>query len=160
MRILLVGKTGVFDTLAVACGCLNQMDIANCSYFGDLGIENSKVLVKIGTDKTDMELFVVGYKAPEIIHTINQELGSLSNLNNQESLRVIPVSIEGENTTWLLTKLAIVPLIGNLFLRWAKKRTLNRSSYLLELGKNLHVEKNMDVKDKKDLVIAAKPHIK
>lgn len=160
MRVLLVGKTGVFDTLAVACGCLNQMDIGNCSYFADLGLENSKVLVRIGTDKTNMELFVVGYKAPEIINTINQELGSLSNISNQERLRVIPISIEGENITWLLTKLANAPLIGNLFLKWAKNRTLNRSPYLLEFGKDLHVEKNIDAKAKTDLVIAAKPHIK
>jgi hypothetical protein len=160
MRILLVGKTGVFDTLAVACGCLNIMDISNSSYFGDLGLENSKILVKVSTDHGDMELFVVGYKAPEIINTINQELGSLTKINNQDRFQVIPLSIEGETITWVLTKLANAPLIGNQFLKWAKQRTLNRSPYLIELGKNLRVEKNIDCMVKTDLVIAAKPSIK
>jgi len=157
MRILLVGKTGVFDTLAVACGCLNKTNIINCSYFGDLGLENSKAIVKIGTDRMDSELYVVGYKAPEIINTINQELGLLTNINKPERLRVIPISIKGENATWLLTKLANVPLIGSLFLKWAKQRTLNRSPYLLEYGKNLYIEKNVNANVKKDLIFAAKP---
>lgn len=157
MNILLVGKTGVFDTLVVASGYLNQMDIFNCPHFADLRLENSKKLVKIGADKRGNELFVVGYKAPKIILTINQELESLSNINEKERLQVILISVDGENITWLLSKLANIPLIGSIFLKWAKSRTLNRSPYLLDFGKNLDLEKNIDTKDKTELVFAAKP---
>jgi len=159
VNFLLVGKTGVFDTLAVANGCLNHKDIGSCPSFADLGLENSKSLVKIGADPRGNELFVVGYKAPKIIQTINQEIGSLSNISNNESLQVIPLSIEGENVTWLLTKLANIPLIGLAFLKWARNRTLQRSSYLLEFGKNLHLEDNLAAKGKTDQVFAAKPQI-
>jgi len=157
MKILLVGKTGVFDTLAVASGCLNQMDISNSPYFADLRLENSKKLVKIGSDKRGNEIFVVGFRAPEILPTIQQQLESLSKINEKDRLQVIPISVEGENITWLLSKLANLPLIGTLFLNWAKSRTLNRSPYLIEFGKNLHMEKNIDAKDKAELMFAAKP---
>ena len=160
MKILLVGKTGVFDTLAVAYGCLNQTDIYNCPYFGDLILENNKKLVGIGADSAGNEIFVVGFKIPEIISKINQELESLSNIDQQECWQVIPMSIKGENITWLLGWLANAPLLGPMFLKWARNRTLNRSSYLLEIGKNLHMERNIDAKTKSDFVFAAKPHRK
>lgn len=156
MRILLVGKTGVFDTLAVASGCLNRMDITDCPYFADLKLENSKKLVKIGSDNGN-ELFVIGYRAPEILPTIQQQLESLSKINEKERLQVIPVSLKGENITWLLTIFANLPIIGTLFLNWAKSRTLNRLPYLIEIGKNLPMEKNIDAKDKTELLFAAKP---
>lgn len=157
MKILLVGKTGVFDTLVVAYGYLS-MDINNCSYFGDLGLDNSKGLVKVGTDQNSSEIFIVGFNIPETVRTINREIQALSGIYNQERIIVIPVSIKGENLTWLLTKLANIPQIGGIFLNWAKNRTRYRSSYLLELGKNLHVLNNLDNKDHEGLVYAAKPH--
>ena len=157
MKILLVGKTGVFDTLAVALGYLNQMDVDQCPYFADLRLENSKQLVKIGSDMRGNELFVVGYRAPEIIPTINQELESLSKISDDDRLRVIPIAIEGETLTSLLSKLANLPLIGNLFLSWAKGRTLNRSVFLLEFGKNLRIGKKINAHETKALVFAAKP---
>lgn len=159
MIILLVGKTGVFDTLAVACGCLNKMDITNIPYFGDLGIENSKVLVKIEADNQEMQLYVMGYKDPDIIQTINQELGTLTIINEQDRLRVIPISVKGDTTTWMLSKLANAPVMGKLCLTWAKNRTLNRSNYLLEFGKNLNLENVEFAKEQKDIVFAAKPHV-
>ncbi len=160
MKILLVGKTGVFDTLAVAYGFLNQTDIYNCPYFGDLTLENSKKLVGIGADTAGNELFVVGFKIPEIISQINQELESLSNINQQECWQVISISIKGENTTWLLAWLANAPLLGPMFLKWARNRTLKRSSYFLEFGKILHTEEKIVAKNKSDFVFAAKPHRK
>lgn len=158
MKILLVGKTGVLDTFAVASGYLNQIDIGNCPHFADIKLENSKKLVKIGVANNN-ELFVVGYNTPEIIFKFNKELGSLSNINEKERMHVIPISITGENTTWLLSKLANLPLIGPIFLNWAKKRTLNRSPYLLELGKTLLLEEFIE-KDNSELVFAAKPYRK
>jgi len=158
MKVLLIGKTGVFDTLAVAYGCLNQTDINNCPYFGDLTLENNKELVGIGANKVGNELFVVGFKVPEIIAIFNRELESLSHVNQNECWQVIPLSLKGENITWLFAWLANAPLLGPMFLKWARNRTLNRSSYLLEYGKKLRIEKNLDGKDKPDLVFAAKPH--
>jgi hypothetical protein len=158
MQYLLVGKTGVFDTLAVAYGYLDKMDINTSPFLADLALENSKKLINLGEDQEQNQVFVVGFKEPEIIYKINQDLSSLSNIEETKRLQVIPLQIEGENTTWLLSKLANIPLVGSLFLNWAKSRTMNRSSYLLNLGKNLRIEKVPDAKNKKDLILAAKPY--
>lgn len=157
MKILLVGKTGVLDTLAVGCGYLERNTIKDSPYFADLSIENSKQLIKIGQDKTNHELFVVGYNAPEIVCIINRELVSLSNLKEKDSLQVIPISVAGENITWLLSKLANIPLIGSWFLQWAQRRTLSRSSYLLRVGHDLRTGKNTGANGKAELIAAAKP---
>ncbi len=159
MKILLVGKTGVFDTLAVASGYLDKMDLYASPYFADLTLENSKQLVNMGADKRGDELYIVGYNAPDIILIINQELKSLSKINKKE-LQVIPISVQGENTTWLLSKLANAPLIGPLFLKWVKNRTVRRSSYLFEFGKNLRLTNNLDEKNMDDFIFAAKPLVK
>jgi hypothetical protein len=158
MKILLIGKTGVFDTLAVAYGCLNQNDIHNCPYFGDLTLENNKNLVGIGADSRGNELFVAGFKVPKIISKINQEIECLSNIDPKDCWQVIPIAVKGENITGLLAWLAQAPLFGAMFLKWARARTLNRSSYLLEFGRNICLEKSSNCKDNSDLVIAAKPH--
>jgi hypothetical protein len=73
MKILMVGKTGVFDTLAIALGYLNQPEINNCPNFADLALEKSKKLVKAGTDSCGNELYVVGFKIPKIIEKFNKD---------------------------------------------------------------------------------------
>ncbi|KUG05446.1 hypothetical protein ASZ90_017128 [hydrocarbon metagenome] len=155
----MVGKTGVFETLAVALGYLDQPDICACPYFADLALENSRKILKVG-EKRGQELFVVGFKAPDIIFQINQDFISLSEINGKDRLQTVPISIKGENTTFLLSKLANIPIIGYLFLSWAKRRTLGRLPYLLEYGKNLRMENSMDSRDKKESTIAAKPYRK
>lgn len=157
MKYLLVGKTGVFDTLAVACGYLNQ-DINSSPFLADLELENSRKLIKAGEDKQNNVVYVVGFKQPEIVYTFNQDLSSLSNIEETNRLQVIPITIEGENITRLLSKLANLPLAGPWFLNWAKSRTMGRSSYLLNLGKNFGIEKAPDAETKKDLILAAKPY--
>lgn len=154
MKILLVGKTGVFDALAVAAGYLDQMEIYNSPNFADINLENSKKLVKAGADGRGNELFVVGHNAPEVVPIVNQEFETLSKINENERIQVIPIKVAGENTTWVLSKLANLSLVGKLFLQWAKRRTLNRSYYLWEQGKNLHIETHL--MDKTD-ILAAKP---
>ncbi len=153
MKLLLVGKTGVFETLAVASGYLNQ-PVCSCPYFADLELENSRKIFKVG-EKQGQELFVVGFKVPEIIFKINQDLVSLSNINEIDRLQIIPISVEGETTTWVLAKLANIPIIGHLFLNWTKRRTLDRLPYLIEFGEDLRMESS---RDKKELIFAAKPY--
>lgn len=137
MKILLVGKTGVFDTLAVASGYLDNFDLANSPYFADLNLENSKNVFKIGDDEAGNEILVVGYNHPKIIHRINQDLISLSAINDQNALLVVPLSENGETMSWVLLKLANLPWLGPLFIKWLKSRTLNRSQYLFDYGQNL-----------------------
>lgn len=158
MQYLLVGKTGVFDTLAVAYGYLDKIDINTSPFLADLALENSKKLINLGEDQEQNQVFVVGFTEPEIVYQVNQDLSSISNIEETKRLQVILLQIEGENTTWLLSKLANIPLVGSLFLNWAKSRTINRSSYLSELGRNLRIEKVPDAQNKKDLILAAKPH--
>ncbi len=57
----------------------------------------------------------------------------------------------------MLYKLANIPIIGHLFLNWAKRRTLNRLPYLLKLGKDLRTGNSGD---NKELIVAAKPYRK
>lgn len=159
MKLLLVGKTGVFDTLAVACGYLGEININSNPYFGDLNLENSRKLVKAGVDDHDNEVYVVGFRAPEIIPIVNTELQLISHINEQDRLWVLPITVPGEKSTWVLSKLANIPLLGSFFLNWAKSQTLNRLFYLLETGRNLHTEINMDARDKPESA-AAKPYIK
>lgn len=156
MKILLVGKTGFFDTLAVASGYLDKMEIYDSQYFADLDLENSKKPVMIGFDRTGDELFILGYNSPKIISVINREMESLSGLD-KHTLQVIPVKVQGENMVWLLTKLANASLIGSFFLKWAKNKTLQRLPYLLEYGKNLRSRQQAAIEDDKDMVMAAKP---
>jgi hypothetical protein len=92
MKILMVGKTGVFDTLAVALGYLNQTDIACYSYFGDLATEKARRILEVGEEQGH-KVFIVNHKNPRIIMEINHELATLSGLGEQESLQVIPLSI-------------------------------------------------------------------
>jgi hypothetical protein len=158
MRYLLVGKTGLFDTLGVAAGLLDKADINTSPLFGDLALEKSKSLIKLGEDRDKNEIFVVGFKEPHIVERCNQDLQTLGRIDDNKRLKVIPVNIKGENATWLLVKLAYIPWIGTFFLNWAKSRSINRSAYLLSLGKNLRIENNADVKNKKELMWAAKPY--
>jgi hypothetical protein len=158
MKILIVGRTCVFDTLAVAWGCLNQNDIRNCPHFGDIELEIDKRLLAVGTGESGNEFMSVGFKVPEIILIINQELESMSNINPEDRWQVLPVSIKGENTTRILSWLAAAPIFGAFFLEWAKRRTLSRSAYLLQLGKNLLQDNISSVTRRTDSIIAAKPH--
>jgi|GEM_PF-2007215 hypothetical protein len=159
MRILLVGKTGVFDTLAVAYGYL-RMDIQACPYLGDLGLENRKGLIKVGTDPQGTEIFIVGFNVPQIVCTINHEIKSISNIKDEEQLLVFPLSIVGETFSWVIARLASIPLIGTMFIRWAKSRTLRRASYLTELGRNLNIANQLMKKDNEGFIYAAKPYKK
>ena len=159
MNLLMVGKTGVFETLAVASGYLDQPDICACPYFADMALENSRKVLKVGENR-GQELFVVGFKAPDIIFKINQDLMSLSEINGKDRLQTVPISIKGETTTFLLSKLANIPVIGYFFLLWARRRTLGRLPYLLEYGENLRMENSMDSRDKKEFAVAAKPYRK
>jgi hypothetical protein len=154
MKILMVGKTGVFDTLAIALGYLNQPEINNCPNFADLALEKSKKLVKAGTDSCGNELYVVGFKIPKIIDKFNKDIESLSNINGR--LQVLPISVSGETITWILSLLASLPLIGFIFLKWAKSRTLHRLPLLLNYGQKLHIQSNLEIKDSVKLVYAAK----
>lgn len=158
MRILLVGKTGVFDTLAVAYGYL-RMDMQTCPYLGDLGLENRKGLIKVGTDPQGTEIFVVGFNAPHLVSTINHEIKSISNIKDEEQLLVFPLSIDGETYSWIIARLASIPLIGNIFIRWAKNRTLHRAPYLAELGRSLNFINNPG-KNHLEQTYAAKPYRK
>ena len=63
MKILMVGKTGVFDTLAVALGYLNQTDIACYSYFGDLATEKARRILEVGEEQGH-KVFIVNHKIP------------------------------------------------------------------------------------------------
>jgi hypothetical protein len=87
----------------------------------------------------------------------NHELATLSGLGEQESLQVIPLSIAGENLSWLLIKLASLPLLGKLFLNWAKRRTQNRLPFLLKLGQDLYRNYAVNSRERKEMIAAAKP---
>ena len=156
MKILMVGKTGVFDTLAVALGYLNQTDIACYSYFGDLATEKARRILEVGEEQGH-KVFIVNHKNPRIIMEINHELATLSGLGEQESLQVIPLSIAGENLSWLLIKLASLPLLGKLFLNWAKSRTQNRLPFLLKLGQDLYRNHAVNSREREEMIAAAKP---
>ncbi len=136
MKYLLVGKTGFFDTLAVASGFTDAGDVTESPYFGDLTRENSGAIVRDSGDQ-DNELYVCGYKFPKIVKTMVRELNTLSRVNDHNRLQVIPVSVRGQNMTWFLTRLANLPLIGPFFLDWAKSRTLARRHYLYQVGQDL-----------------------
>lgn len=156
MKILMVGKTGVFDTLAVALGYLNRTDIGRYSYFGDLATEKSRKILEIGEEQ-GQQVFIASHKNPLIIMKISRELASVSGLGERDSLQVIPLSIAGENLSWLLVKLASAPLVGKLFLNWAIRRTQNRLPYLLMLGQDLYRDYAVNFREGKEMIIAAKP---
>jgi len=136
MKYLLVGKTGFFDTLAVASGFTETGDVTKSPYFGDLTWENSGAIVRDSGDEEN-ELYICGYKFPKIVKTMVGELNTLSRVNKQDRLQVIPVLVRGQNMTWFLTRLASLPLIGLLFLNWAKSHTLSRRHYLYQVGQDL-----------------------
>jgi hypothetical protein len=158
MKILLVGKTGYFETLAVALGYLNIIDVTACPYFADLEMEQKQKIMSIGQHKNGDEVFVTGYKIPPILKTINDEINSLTQIKPSDKLNVIPLTIPGENATYFLTQLAALPLIGKVFLNWAKSRTLDRRLMLYQMGENL-VSRDNHTLDSITRPAAAKPYL-
>lgn len=156
MKYLLVGKTGFFDTLGVASGFTGIEPVTESPYFADLERENSGTIIRYSSSNGN-ELYVCGYKFPEIVKVLADELNTLSKLGDQDRLQVIPVSVTGQNMTWVLSRLANLPLLGSLFFNWTKSRTLARSSYLYKVGQELAVENGFrqEIRDKG--MMAAKP---
>lgn len=159
MKYLLVGKTGFFDTLAVASGFTEAGNVTESPYFGDLTRENSGTIVRDSGDEEN-ELYVCGYKFPKIIKIMAKDIMNLSGIDDQDPLQVIPVSVRGQNMTWFLTRLANLPLIGPLCLNWAKSYTLSRRHYLYQVGQDLAVLNGFGQQVHHRGMMAAKPRSK
>lgn len=158
MKYLFVGKTGVFDTLAIAMGYMGTPDLEKSLVFANLEIEQSAHFARVYDDKKDPEVYVVGDMHPGIIATIDQELKTLSNTSENPQLQVIPITVPGDKTNWVLVYLAQTPLIGTWFLNWARARTLKRKDMLYEIGEDLRRKhKAMARQGKSEQVLAAKP---
>lgn len=157
MKYLFAGKTAAFDSLAIALGYLGLSELEASPIFASLEIENSGRAARIFNSKGEDEYYIAAANNPEIIATIHQELKTLSDKNEENSLQVIPLSIPGDTATRMLVQLANLPLIGSWFLQWARARTLQRKSMLFELGQNIRSEQKDSIEKTSKQKIAAKP---
>ncbi|MGS0763510.1 hypothetical protein [Syntrophomonas curvata] len=136
MNLLFAARTGVFEALTVGLGYLNQEDrLETSSVFGNMETEKTGELIYLGKSG-DNDVYCVGNKYPDIVVRINEEINSL--LGQTDSpLKVIPVSVAGSESVYLLSRLAMLPLAGSFFAARAKSKTLKIKDQLVSAGKNL-----------------------
>lgn len=137
MNLLFVARTGVFEALTVGLGYLDQEDqLETASAFSNIEIEKTGALIYLGKGKNGNEVYCVGYKYPDVVVRINEEIKSLAGeINNP--LKVIPVSVPGSESIYTLSRLAMLPLAGSFFTRMAQSATLKIKDLLIKAGKNL-----------------------
>lgn len=136
MNLLFVARTGVFEALTVGLGYLDQEEqLENSSTFGDIDLEKKAELIYLGRAPDGNEVYCVGNKYPDIVVRINDEIKSLAG-QVDNPLKVIPVSVPGTESIYTLSRLAMLPLIGNYFARLAKSATLQHRDELVSSGKN------------------------
>ncbi|NLX02156.1 MAG: DUF3189 family protein [Syntrophomonadaceae bacterium] len=136
MNLLFVARTGVFEALAVGLGYLDQEEqLESSSIFGNMESEKKRELIYLGKAPDGNEVYCVGNKYPDIVVRINEEIKSL--IGNIESpLKIIPISVPGTESIYTLSRLAMLPLIGNYFNRLAKSATLHHTDELVSSGKS------------------------
>lgn len=136
MNLLFVARTGVYEALTVGLGYLDQEEqLENSSTFGNIGLEKKAELIYLGKAPDGNEVYCVGNKYPDIVVRINEEIKSLID-NIAPPLKVIPVSVPGTESIYTLSRLAMLPLVGNYFARLAKSVTLQHKDELVSSGKN------------------------
>jgi len=144
MNLLFVARTGVLEALTIGLGYLDQEDqLETNSAFGNIATEKKGELIYLGKGRNGNDVYCVGYKDPEIVVRINEEIKSLAE-KLENPLKVIPVSVPGNHSIYTLSRLAMLPLVGNYFAPKAKAATLKIKDQLIKAGKNLQ-EKNSEV---------------
>ena len=136
MNLLFVARTGVFEALTVGLGYLDQEEqLESSSVFGDMQTEKKGELIYLGKAQDGNEVYCVGNKYPDNVVRINEEIKSL--IGNIESpLKIVPISVPGTESIYTLSRLAMLPLIGNYFNRLAKSATLHHTDELVSSGRN------------------------
>jgi hypothetical protein len=137
LNLLFVARTGVFEALTIGLSYLDQeKQLEASSTFGNMAIEKKRELIYLGQARDGNEVYCVGNKYPDIVVRINEEIKAL--VGQVESpLKVIPVSVPGTEPIYTLSRLAMLPLVGNYFTRLAKSVTLQHEDELINTGKSL-----------------------
>ncbi|HBQ25983.1 MAG TPA: hypothetical protein DD791_06285 [Syntrophomonas sp.] len=136
MNLLFVARTGVFEALTVGLSYLDKEEqLESSSVFGNMETEKKGKLIYLGKAQDGNEVYCIGNKYPDIVVRINEEIKSLID-NIASPLKVIPVSAPGTESIYTLSRLAMLPLVGNYFIRLAKSATLQHKAELISSGKN------------------------
>jgi len=136
MNLLFVARTGVFEALSVGLGYLDQEEqLESSSVFGDMQTEKTGELIYLGKAQDGNEVYCVGNKYPDIVVRINEEIKSLAG-QVDSPLKLMPVSVPGTESIYTLSRLAMLPLVGNYFTRLAKSSTLHHKDELVSSGRN------------------------
>ena len=136
MNLLFVARTGVFEALSVGLGYLDQEEqLESSSVFGDMQTEKTGELIYLGKAQDGNEVYCVGNKYPDIVVRINEEIKSLAG-QVDSPLKLMPVSVPGTESIYTLSRLAMLPLVGNYFTRLAKSFTLHHKDELISSGRN------------------------
>jgi len=134
MSYLFIGKSGVFETMVVASAMLKEKrDYLDLSYFSDIQLDAEKKPILIGEAPDGRGVYTLGDKEYQITAIMAEELSQLAG-ENSRPLAVIPVSVPGDQGTYLMSKLAMIPLLGRFFYRACLKRVLNNEDQLLAEG--------------------------
>mgnify|MGYP001397757837 CR=1 FL=1 len=152
MNLLFVARTGVFEALTIGLSYLGQEgQLESSSIFGNIATEKTGELIYLGKDQDDNDVYCVGNKYPDIVVRINEEIKSLVE-SVDHPLKVIPVSVPDSESIYTLSRLAMLPWVGNYFTRIAQSLTMDHKEELLSAGKNFR-DRNIET-----TCPAAKPH--
>lgn len=136
MNYLLVGKSGVFETIIAALVFMNKEekldDILNkITVFGDINEDNKREPIFIKADNEGNKVYTLGINNYKLISKIVSELAKAGG-QKELNLIIITIDIKGDNITYYLSRLGSLPIIGFLFANWAKKWVLSRQDLIVK----------------------------
>jgi hypothetical protein len=136
MNLLFVAKTGVFEALTVGLSYLDkEEELETISAFGNIEKEKTGELIYLGKNRYGNDVYCVGNKNPDIVVRINQEIKHIVK-KIDSPLKAVPVSVKGNEYIYILSRLAMLPLVGSLFITIAKSSTLKIKNELINAGKS------------------------
>lgn len=134
MSYLFIGKSGVFETMVVASALLKEKtDYLDLAYFSDIQLDTERKPILIGEAPDGRGVYTLGDKEYQITAIMAEELSQLAG-EKSRPLAVIPVSFPGDQGTYLMSKLAMIPLVGRFFYRACLNRVLANEDQLLAEG--------------------------
>lgn len=135
MNILIVSNKAVFEGCLVASCYLHQEPDPNM--FGNLALEKRKEALWVGIDRSGNQVYILGTSVPDQMAKVYDGLAELDNYQGTP-VWVVPINLSWTWLTVVLSKMAVLPVIGSFFNNMAVSWTKSHHVQLKKIGQSLN----------------------
>lgn len=135
MKILLIGESITWDTLAAALGYLGEPLQGN-NWYGNTAVEQRGSVLEVGQDKKGNQVYVLGSSRPQIIAKVIDEISRLG-YPRVAPVKVIIIKVPGQYWVRMLVRMARWRMLGYLALKAASIIARKYEHIWWQEGRNL-----------------------